>query len=466
MEDSFSTTIAPRSLILAGLIAAALMVAALLIFQNIDTPIARGSNLRVVQFTALTVLNGIIAYLVLLQFYVDRKPAIALLSAAFGYSALMTAYQLANLPGVFTESGSLTPGSHMSVWTWVGRLGGTAALIMLAMLVLHRRQEWRLPQPMMNLATALTVLVPFGLAALVLCVLPRLIPDLGHLVTKNGDYSALSRSWVGTLLPACWIGALLGILLVTRLKSAFYCWLALSCYSYILYLIVVFSSSIRFTVGWYASRYFELAAVSIMLGALLFEIFKLQKRLQHSYRQAYEQSISDSLTGLSSRRHFDVVLEKMLHQQGRHREPLTLLMADIDFFKQYNDRFGHVQGDLCIRKVAACMAQQLRAGDTIARYGGEEFIASLSNCDSQDALLVAERFRAAVASLGIVAPPGEDGSQQSVVTVSIGLYCHRADLPATARQLIQRADMALYSAKRGGRNRVCLFESSADDIDS
>lgn len=465
MEDSFSTTIAPRSLILAGLIAAVLMVAALLIFQNIDTPIASGSNLRAVQLTALAVLNGITAYLVLLQFYADRKPAIALLSAAFGYSALMAAYQLAGLPGVFTEAGSLTPGSHMSVWTWVGRLSGAAALIMLAMLVLHRRREWRLPQSTMKLATVLTVLVPFGLAALVLRVLPQLVPDLGHLVTKSGDYSALSRSWVGTLLPACWIGALLSILLVTRLKSAFYCWLALSCYSYILYLAVVFSSSIRFTVGWHTSRYFELAAAGIMLGALLFEVFKLQRQLQRSYRQAYEESISDSLTGLSSRRHFDVVLERTLHQLSRHPSPLTLLMADIDFFKQYNDHFGHVQGDLCIRKIAACMAQQLRAGDTVARYGGEEFIASLPNCDSRHALLVAERFRAAVESLGILAPPGEEDGHRPVVTVSIGLYCHRAGLSATARQLVQQADMALYTAKREGRNRVCMLGPLAESVD-
>lgn len=457
MEDSFSTAIAPRSLILAGLIAAALMTAAIVMFPYIDAPIARGSNLRVVQITALTVLNGLTAYLVLLQFYVERKPAIALLSAAFGYSALMTAYQLANLPGVFFGTGNLMPGSHRAVWVWVGRLSGTAVLIMLAMLALHLRQERRLPQRMMYLATALTVLAPFGLAILMLGVLSQQVPDLGHLVTKNGDYSALSRSWVGILLPACWVGALLSILLVTRLKSAFHCWLALSCYSYILYLVIVFSSSIRFTVGWYASRFFELAAASIMLGALLFQVLKLQMRLQHSYRQAYEQSISDSLTGLCSRRHFDDALERTLHQQSRQPAPLTLLMADIDFFKQYNDHFGHVQGDQCIRKIAACMTEQLRGGDTIARYGGEEFIAILQNCDAKDALLVAERFRAAVEGLAIAAPPAEDASHRSVVTVSIGLHCHQAGISATARQLVQQADMALYTAKREGRNRVCLL---------
>jgi hypothetical protein len=93
-------------------------------------------------------------------------------------------------------------------------------------------------------------------------------------------------------------GALASVLLVTRLRSAFHCWLALCCYGYLLYLVLVFSSSQRLTVGWYASRFFEQFAATIMLGALLFEVFRLQKRLQSSYSQAYETSIRDSLTGL------------------------------------------------------------------------------------------------------------------------------------------------------------------------
>lgn len=466
MEDSFSTTATSRSRTLAGLTVAAMTAAVLMILPNIDSPITSGNNMRVVQTTALTVLNSITAYLLLLQFYVVRKPAIALLSAAFGYSALLSAYQLVNLPGIFSVAGGIPRGSHLSVWVWVGRLSGVALLIMLAMLAQHGRQERRLPQQVINRATLLTVLVPPGLAVLVLGVLTERVPDLGHLVAASGDYSALSQSWVGTLLLICWIGALLSVLWITRLKSTFHYWLALSCYSYVLYLVIVFSSSIRFTVGWYASRFFELAAASIMLGALLFEVFKLQMRLQHSYLRAYEDSISDSLTGLSSRRYFDTALERALLQQKRQPAPLTLLMADIDFFKQYNDHFGHVEGDLCLRQIAACMAQQLRGSDTVARYGGEEFIAILQNCDAQHALLVAERFRAAVERLAIAAPPAVDGSHRSVVTVSVGLYCHQGDMPATAKQLVEQTDQALYTAKHAGRNRVQLYEPLVATIGS
>nr|WP_294865883.1 GGDEF domain-containing protein [uncultured Pseudogulbenkiania sp.] len=457
MEDSFSTAPSRRSLLLAGLIATAMTAAVLMILPDIDVPTALGGNLRPVQITALTVTNSIIAYLVLLQFYADHKLSNGLLSVAFGYSALMSGYLLINLPGVFSARGGYPLGSHMATWLWLARLGGTAFLILLATLVLQRQQDRPLSKRVRCQALSLCVLAPLGLAWFAVTVLSRLVPDLNSLVKDNGDYSALTHSGIGAFLLASWFVALLSVLLVTRLRSAFHCWLALSCYSYLLYLITVCSSSIRYTVGWHASRFFELAAAGIMLGALLFEVLKLQTRLQHSYRQAYEASIHDSLTGLSSRRHFDAVLKMALQQQARHQAPLTLLMADIDFFKQYNDHFGHVEGDRCIQRIAACMAEQLRGGDTVARYGGEEFVAILQYCDLVQARQAAERFRAAVESLALPTPPG---SLRPVVTVSVGLYCHPANSPATAGWLVEQADRSLYAAKHAGRNRIGSSETS------
>ena len=136
-------------------------------------------------------------------------------------------------------------------------------------------------------------------------------------------------------------------------------------------------------------------------------------------------------------------------------------MADIDHFKRYNDSFGHVQGDDCLRQIALCMAQQLRDGDTLARYGGEEFIAILDGCDELHAAQIAERIRGAVEQLAIPAA-SDSPAQRAVVTVSIGLYCQPASALAEAEhQLVEQADKALYLAKHQGRNQVCRLPGAA-----
>ena len=460
MKDNFSAAPSRPAMILAGVLMLLMTAAAALLLPYANQPTA-GSNLRPVLITALAVNNSIIAYLILLHFYVKRRPATGLLGTAFAYSALMAIYQLLMLPEVLPGQLGLQLGSHLSIWLWFARLAGFAMLIMLAMLCL----AWQ-PKPPLSPHRSSgfllgCLLLAVSLIWLVTQWLPPYLPDLGRLVSQQGDYRALRDSGLVIALLLCWGGALLSVLLVTRLRSAFHCWLALCCYGYLLYLVLLFSSSQRLTVGWYASRFFEQFAATIMLGALLFEVFRLQKRLQSSYSQAYETSIRDSLTGLFSRRHFDNALDAIRQRPPEQARPFTVLMADIDHFKRYNDSFGHVQGDDCLRQIAACMAQQLRDGDTLARYGGEEFIAILDGCDELHAAQIAERIRCAVEQLAIPAA-SDTAAQPAVVTVSIGLHCQ----PATAlmeaeHQLVELADKALYLAKHQGRNRVCRLSGAA-----
>jgi len=459
MKDHFSATPSRPAMFLAGGLMLLMTVAAALLLPYATQPIA-SSNLRPVLITALAVNNSIIAYLILLHFYVKRRPATGLLGAAFAYSALMSIYQLLMLPEVFPGQLGLQLGSHQSIWLWFARLAGFAMLIMLAMLCL----AWQ-PKPPLSPRQSSgfllgCLLLALSLVGLVTQWLPPYLPDLSRLVSQQGDYRALRDSGLPIALLLCWGGALTSVLLVTRLRSAFHCWLALCCYGYLLYLVLVFSSSQRLTVGWYASRFFEQFAATIMLGALLFEMFRLQKRLQSSYSQAYETSIRDSLTGLFSRRHFDSALHTIRQRPPEQARPFTVLMADIDHFKRYNDSFGHVQGDDCLRQIAACMAQQLRDGDTLARYGGEEFIAILDGCDELHAAQIAERIRCAVEQLAIPAA-SNIAAQAAVVTVSIGLHCQPAAALTEEHQLVELADKALYLAKHQGRNRVCRLSGAA-----
>ncbi|MCW3482031.1 GGDEF domain-containing protein [Neisseriaceae bacterium JH1-16] len=448
MQDGFTEAPTRLTLLTAGSVALLMTIAAAAIFPFAGAPAANVPVLFPVFATAMSVNNSIIAYLITLQFYITRQTAIGLLGSAFGYSALMAALQVATAPGVFSELGFIGSRSHVGVWMWITRLGGFPLLIVLAMLLLKFSPDHRVPKRYQNWALAGFALGP-AIATLGLYQFLSVEGTrLPLLTSANGNYSSLAYGQAGFLMVAAWGAALVSILQVTRLRRSFYCWLALGSYSYILYLLVNFAAAARFTVGWYTSRFFELSAAAVILGALLYEVLKMQQRLRRSYEHAYEESIRDGLTGLFSRRYFDTALTREIASQQRHAQPFSLLMADIDFFKQYNDRHGHPAGDRCIRKIARCLSGQLREGDVVARYGGEEFVAILPNTNEVTVQRVAERFRRAVMALELTQ------DRNGTMTVSIGLYTHHAATGLTADAMVAHADAALYQAKHDGRNRV------------
>ncbi len=186
---------------------------------------------------------------------------------------------------------------------------------------------------------------------------------------------------------------------------------------------------------------------------------QLQQRLasdslKRQRRQLARIAWTDALTGVPNRHHLRHVL-KRLEKPDDRRQPLphgwTVLMIDIDHFKQLNDRQGHRQGDACLRQVAQALNHALaRPGDLLVRYGGEEFLALMPNTAPPGAPRMAERLRAAVEALGLAHPAAPTGR----VTVSVGWASHTAETPVDFDALITRADQALYQAKRDGRNRV------------
>ena len=160
----------------------------------------------------------------------------------------------------------------------------------------------------------------------------------------------------------------------------------------------------------------------------------------------------DGLTGLSNRRHLDHVLEQEYGRMARNRTPLSVVMADIDHFKAYNDHFGHLGGDDCLKTVAASMqAAARRAADLVARYGGEEFCVVLPETDLEGAVCVAEQLRSAIEELGI---PQSPKAGSSCVTMSLGVASCIPTENTSLADLLKEADAALYKAKQEGRNRV------------
>jgi diguanylate cyclase (GGDEF)-like protein/PAS domain S-box-containing protein len=174
-----------------------------------------------------------------------------------------------------------------------------------------------------------------------------------------------------------------------------------------------------------------------------------QKLLEDRLR---ELSATDGLTLLANRRSFDEALERQWHHATRHGEPVSLIMIDIDYFKPYNDLYGHGAGDRCLQQVATAIAAGVRhEGALVARYGGEEFAVILPRTDSATAREIAEGLRRRVEALGIAHTGNPDSSR---VTVSVGISTRTPPQTDDFEDLMQSADQALYRAKEGGRNGV------------
>jgi diguanylate cyclase len=182
------------------------------------------------------------------------------------------------------------------------------------------------------------------------------------------------------------------------------------------------------------------------LSASKQEIEQLQLKLE----AVRNESFTDPLTTLSNRKYFDQTITKAIAEAHETGQPLALLMTDIDHFKNFNDKFGHLTGDQVLRLVALSMKQNVKGRDVAARYGGEEFVVALPNTTLKAAATVAEQIRRAV--MGKELMKRSSGERLGRVTISIGAAVLRAD--DTLLSLIDRADNCLYAAKRNGRNRV------------
>jgi len=160
----------------------------------------------------------------------------------------------------------------------------------------------------------------------------------------------------------------------------------------------------------------------------------------------------DGLTGMNNRRTFDEMLQREWKRQARTSQPLSIIMIDVDHFKQYNDTYGHGAGDTCLRRVSQAAEGSLqRPADIVARYGGEEFVALLPDTMLEGAMAVAESIRAAIISLEI---EHIESKVAAYVTVSLGVACMVPELDKDPGQLLEAADEQLYAAKSEGRNRA------------
>lgn len=198
------------------------------------------------------------------------------------------------------------------------------------------------------------------------------------------------------------------------------------------------------------------AAISLVNAR---HVENLERKVAERTDELRRMSMKDGLTGIANRRSFDERLAGEWRRSMRAGKPLSLMMIDIDHFKLFNDHYGHVEGDRCIRAVAKALEHGVnRSTDLVARYGGEEFAAILPDTDAESALWLATSCVEAITRLAIL---HAQSSASDMVSISIGLCTVTVDGHLSPEKLVTWADQALYRAKRTGRNRVCVWSASA-----
>jgi diguanylate cyclase (GGDEF)-like protein len=387
--------------------------------------------------------DALTAYLLFSQARVGRSWSLLALGFGYLYSAAIIVPHILTFPNVFTPTGLLGATPQTAVWFWVWWHAGFPLFVLLYVIadrVRATREERRVTVAL--LAAGITCVI-----AIVSVLLSLTIAEAGALpvIIEKGRYGLLVSTGIGPAVLAIITLALGTLAATTRLRNVTHLWLAVALVATLCDCTLTLFAGGRYTVGWYVARLESLVASIVVLLTYLGMIatmFDQLSRLSHI----------DGLTGLSNRRSFDETFEQQSTIATRTKAPLSLLMLDVDWFKSFNDTYGHPRGDEALRTVAACIADTLpRRSDLAARYGGEEFVVILPGTDRTGAAIVAERIRASVEGCGVPHAASTFGH----LTVSVGVATSTDDnRDAAYDALLSRADAALYAAKHGGRNAV------------
>ncbi|TXC85533.1 GGDEF domain-containing protein [Paraburkholderia azotifigens] len=401
---------------------------------------------------ALTVFTtaGIATFLLGAQFTVTRQPVLGALGGAYAFTALTVALQLLTFPGVFTPTGLLGAGPYSAAWMWVFWHGGFPFFVILAALTRDRFARRPISTTHVGLWAGALIGGPVMIGAVLggFAIYAQLPPALNP-ASDAGTFLN------GTTAPVIWslnVMAMVVVLWTGRLRAMLDLWLSIAVLACFTDTSLNLLSAGRFTVGWYLARLFSMFAPGILVCVLVWNVTVLYRRLFEAHASLLQMSVRDALTGIYNRSYFNEQFHKEFDRARRHRLPLSLIMIDVDHFKQYNDAFGHLEGDACLVAVASALAGTVRRpGDFVARYGGEEFAIVLPDTGQRDAGAIAERAREAVLRLGL-----ETQTAFGCVTVSAGCATLTEGNVNGPDELVDAADAALYRAKGAGRNRSHL----------
>ncbi len=453
----------------AGLVALTILTGLALVWPNVSMPLPHIQPFLSMFNTAVLVTEGVSALLLGMQFAIFRQPFLGALSGAYAFVATAAAIQLLVFPGMFTPTGLFGAGPQSAIWIWVFWHGGFGFFVLLASVVKRffdhqssdRHYSAWFAVPLIGIPLACSLGVCYLATAHGGIMLPQL-------VANNNSYQLLAQSPNALAVMFINLVALLTVASMSRGRDVLSLWLCVALLAANCDVFITLHASARFTLGWYAARCLSLISSTALLSMLLWEINRLYRNLDTAHAKLTEYSIRDGLTGVYNRGYFDQQYDLEMQRARRGRRPLSVLLCDVDWFKVFNDTFGHQAGDACLIAVAQALDVQAKeAGGFAARYGGEEFVIVLPDTDRGAATAISERARGAIAALRIAAPPSpaarggmDSGRDMGVVTMSVGAAT--LDTPRDdTRTLLNAADQALYMAKHSGRNRVCFASLQA-----
>jgi diguanylate cyclase (GGDEF)-like protein len=450
MMEGFGTeAAAPRQRQVFAAIALALCAVLAATYLKADMPLKSLPAFIPAFISAVIVTDLITAYLLFVHAPLSGRFDLLCLGGAYLFSSSMAIGQLLVFPGVASVNGLFGAGSQSAVWLWVFWHGGFPALVIVAMIVRWLgRQGVRFGRPaaihgfamttcVLCLAVALEALVTQGQG-----LLPPLI--------QGRSYLQLAHSLAGRLVLILNFAALAVVLRVTRGRVVLDLGLSIALLASTIDAVLTMKAGARFSLGWYVARVGSVVSAVSVLIVYLREVTLLYARVIRLNERLAEQAAIDVTTDLYNRRHFNRHLHVTLRDASRRQESTGLLLIDIDHFKLFNDRYGHLAGDDCLHQVAQAIAGAIRRPtDVAARYGGEEFAVILPGTGATGANHMAQRVLCAIQSLALdhAASP-----TAAIVTASIGVGT--AQPGARFEDLIREADEELYAAKRAGRNRV------------
>jgi diguanylate cyclase (GGDEF)-like protein len=412
----------------------------------------QGPVLRSVVASAVTVwslADLLTAFLLLAQFYVNGNVFLALTASAYALTGTLSWAFLLAAPGIFRMDAFTLADHKTSTYLWLIWHCTFPAVVIFAALkerTLGRIFARRKIRFFASAVVVVPIFIAIAASALLLAyheVLPALILDGRVQPAYKFGFVPFA---IALNLAAC------GVLLRRRGRSTSlaFC-LSIAMFSAALDAFLNVGSGL-FTYAWYVGKAIAVFTATVVLAMILFEIAGVYGRLERVAK-------IDVLTSLYNRRAFEEYFGPVYRNARRLRTKMCLLIIDVDYFKKFNDSYGHLAGDECLRRVAQAMAQCItRPLDTLARYGGEEFVVLLPDTSLAGAFVVAEHIRSVVEKLQIVVDEGA----RAKVTVSIGIgYLTDASV-FDETVLFAGADRGLYDAKDRGRNRVILGTTDTD----
>ncbi len=394
------------------------------------------------------------AFLLFAQYIVAGRIAYGLLGGAYALSGLITIPYLAEFPNIFTDPPYSIGQLQVSAWLYIALHCAYPIVIGITLLIDPTLTSRAVARERIPAALALIVGVVVALAVGITWAILANCDHLPIVVEPNGRFAHIYRSAVAPLAALCNIFAFVTLVrasIVVRPLTRLHIWIGLALLTTAFDGILSTFASGRDSLAWYVGKFETITTSSTVLIMLLCEVATL-------YRRLFDVASLDPLTGLANRRRLDDDIHALLRARSGSDRRLAMLVVDLDEFKSFNDRYGHVAGDEALRRVATVLrGVACRRYDVVARSGGEEFVIVLPRVSLDDARSIAERVCRSIESADL----GNVGGTTLRATASVGIAYAADGLLTLPEELYERADRSLYAAKSGGRNRAVMATPTA-----